>query len=383
MPGRSYVKTAACIHVFLICSWMHAQGPIAPIPDDQVRMHNNDHLSGQLTWADAGGLILKTQALSTLKLKWTDIRQVELNHSFVIRCNDCTFSGRSFNAAQIITTRSVPTSAGRNETWLDIQADPGQLSLPAKNLLSLEPPSACSHPNSFMCPGWHLDKLKLDINVLGATQKQQTYGAAFKTIRNWNAVSSGWPHQRSLLELAASYDDKRQNATAKANITQNYNGTFQQLFFLKSEDVYSAIIVDLYHNNSLGLYFQQAYGAGGGVTFGGWELDADLRFIGEHLYSPGPSVGLFGTRLSEQYDFDLSHIRKGLRLTEIGRVTPVFNRDRSWQAQGKLELVIPLSDTIGLTVTPDDNYVENAPKGFRQNYFKLTLGLLYTPAKKP
>ena len=229
-------------------------------------------------------------------------------------------------------------------------------------------------------------KFKLSTGLLLSSQKQQSYSGELDLVKTWHSSTKGWGHQRSLLLLSPSYDDK--TSSKGANITRNYNAIFQHLVFTPTDGLYVPVLINFYSNNSLGIYLQQVYGAGLGKAFGALELHADLRFIGEHFLppaapsSPIPSRGLVGTGLSERYDLSLASLMAGAKLTETLEFVPVFNISDAWQAHGIVEISLPFTKQLSFVVSAFDNYVQNAPPTFRKNYFKTTIGFQYSPAKK-
>jgi len=180
--------------------------------------------------------------------------------------------------------------------------------------------------------------------------------------------------------LIPNYNDTRKNSkVGSATVTQEYEGSIQHLMFFSSDNFYGTLLADEYRNNSLGLYFQQSYGAGLGGIVHDVELNADFRFIGQHFYAPYKSAGLVGAELSERYVVPLDFLRAGASLTETGIVVPVFNTSRAWQARGRVDLTIPLSKTVQFTTTSANYYVENTPDAYHKNYFKNTVAIQYTP----
>jgi Protein of unknown function, DUF481 len=223
--------------------------------------------------------------------------------------------------------------------------------------------------------GFLLAKVGLSAAILSATQHQQTYQGDVKMVETWNS-GCGWPYQRTLFDLLPSYDEKW-NPHATPVITRNFGANVQHLFFINSNAFYAYVTGNLYHNNSLGLYLQQGYGGGFGVVHGNLELDADLRFIGEHFYTPGTSATLAGAGLKGSYNIPLGSKGATLNLTE--QFVPVFNQERAWYSNSYGGLNIPITPRWAVTVTAYDNYLRNAPYTFRRNYLKSTIGIAYTP----
>jgi hypothetical protein len=223
--------------------------------------------------------------------------------------------------------------------------------------------------------GFLLAKFGISAAVLSATQHQQTYQGDVKIVQTWNS-GCGWPYQRTLIDLLPSYDEKW-NPHATPVITRNFGANIQHMFFINSNAVYAYVTGNLYHNNSLGLYLRQSYGGGFGVVHGNLELDADVRFIGEHFYKPGVSATLAGTGLKGTYNIPLGSKGPSLNLTE--QFVPVFNQERAWFSNAYAGLNLPITPKWSVTVAAYDNYLRNAPYTFRRNYLKSTIGIAYTP----
>jgi len=239
-------------------------------------------------------------------------------------------------------------------------------------------------------PGFILEKVTLSAAILSATQHQQTYNGEAAALWNWNTASPGQtttspkagcgaPYQRTFLDILPAYDAKKTGKAAPI-ITRNYGATIQQLFFLSSNANYAYAVGNWYHNNSLGLYLEQNYGAGVGATHNNLEVDADLRFVGEHFYSPGVSASLVGAGLKGSYDIPLGH--KGVKLNLTEQFVPIFNQSRAWLSNGIGALNVPFTPKWGMTVLVFDNYLRNAPDTFRRNYLKTTIGVTYSPTSR-
>lgn len=371
---------SALISILLLCpsASLPADKPSDSDLHDVVAFKNGDTLTGNILGTTSITVDFSSPAVGHLTLKWADITSAQIKHPMRIVSGPQGSNSKVFNNPTI----SVRPESSEEKLLVDVR-EPGQPnSVRLDNLQSIA--GVNSRAGGTPSVGWRLAKFKLNTAILAATQHQQTYGAELDLVRNWHADEQGWPHQRSLVQLIPNYDDKRKNKKpGSANITQDYFGKLQHLFFINSDNFYASSVADIYRNNSLGLYFQQAYGGGLGIIVHDIELNADLRFIGQHFYPPTPSQSLVGSQLSERYSFSLNCIRPNTTLTETAIVTPVFNVGRAWQTQALVELFIPITAKLGFTLTASDYYVENAPPAFRKNYFKTTFGLQFSPPKKP
>jgi hypothetical protein len=345
---------------------------------DIVEFANGDKLTGTISGATSETVIFSNQSVGSLNLKWGDLRSVTFSHPIKITSrSEGSAQGRDFGGGVVYVAESG--------TKLDLRVKENSESQPVllREVQSVNGLKKCDAGLRSACPGWQLDSAKISVAFLEATQTDQNYGGSVTSFRTWNADDQGWPYQRTLVELQASYDDKRKNSKpGSANITQEYDGMLQHLMAIKSSDFYAATVADLYHNNSLGLYFEQSYGGGFGGIWHDFELNADLRFIGQHFYGANPSTSLIGSQLSERRTIPLSFIKQGVKLVQTGKYTPVFNMSAAWQLFGRLQFVAPITTKLQFVADVSDSYVENAPSPFRKNYLKTTLGLQFTPNPK-
>jgi hypothetical protein len=352
-----------------------AEGQRSP---DVVTFSNGDILTGTILRTTSSAVYFSNPAVGSLTLAWADLRTISIQHPIRIATGSGGSGAHDFDSA-VISVGKAPGGALRAEARRTGQADAVVL----ESVQSVTGPDPCASGVQPACPGWKIGKFKITTAIIQSTQKDQNYGAELDLYRNWHPESLGWPHEETVLQLVPTYDDKRKNnKLGSANVTEDYFGELKQLFFITSDNFYAKAVADVYRNTSLGLYFTQSYGFGLGAIVHDVELNADLRFMGEHFYPPKPSAQLVGTQLSERYSFPLGWIRPKATLSETAIATPVFNATRAWQAQGLLDLYIPITGTLGISTTASDYYVENAPSQFRKNYFKTAVGLQYTPATK-
>lgn len=158
-------------------------------------------------------------------------------------------------------------------------------------------------------------------------------------------------------------------------------------------------IVDYWANSSLGIAFQQAYGAGISHTFYSsycptpndnrrFDLyvngKVDLRGLKERFDKGGSTDMLVGMRPDFMFVVSpLSHGKDGsvkplLSVDLEGWVLPVFNLSKAFQAGGQLNVKVPLNQVFSLTLSEEDDYVGNAPLANRKNYLKSSVTLNYS-----
>jgi hypothetical protein len=233
--------------------------------------------------------------------------------------------------------------------------------------------------------GLVLKKVSAGITLLDATQEQRTFSASVIPLYDWNvgtpdAPSCGWPYQRTRMDLSASYDGKR-NAAGALTVTRNHRLMVQHLMFLRSNAAYAYASGDLTHNNSLGVKFNQAYAGGVGYARSFYEVDADIRFIDENLYADGADARLVGLGLQGRIDIPLDFLLKEATVSVTEQAIPVFNKSDAWMNNAAIDVFLPFTtnaSTWGVTVSLQDNYLRNAPTGFKRSYFRTSLNLTYS-----
>jgi hypothetical protein len=353
---------------------------LASVPawGERIVFSGGQTLDGAVAGANQTSVTFANPFAGLVTIPWADVQSLEVVNKLITPARGCTANCPPANVpfTGVIAVGPGPT----------LIIPPPYPTSPVRvvDVAAIRPPSS-------NCPGGlggasGLVDFKIAASILSATQHQQTYNGEAKFVENWASRACGWPHQRTLIQATPSYDSKKTNKPP-ANITRAYEFDFQHLAFLNNNRVWAAFNLALYHNNSLGIYLQQSYGLGMGVLLGPGsrpvELGADLRFVGEHFYSPGRSVGFLGARFLELYTVPLDFIRPGTRLVESLRYIPALTESKAWMLRGRVDLLIPISARWAFSATPVyDDYLRNAPYTFRRNYFKTQIGLQFSPAGK-
>jgi Protein of unknown function, DUF481 len=373
-----HLLVISCICGSLSSFGISQAAPPAGTSGDEVVLKNGDKLTGGSITATKSSVTFASEYTGVVDIEWKNIKSLHIHNRVIYPGRSCRSNCPS---AQTVLDDATVTVLNDGKA---IKIEPGYINgLQVANIQSIGgPPSKCPGGSGGV-PGPQILTFKIQLGLLSATQHQQTYGGEFDAAENWHPKECGWPRQRTFLQLIPSYDDKK-GKKPPANITQNYDGKLQHLLFLQNNKYFAAINTDFYHNNSLGIYFQQTYSLGFGALLrnGHAEVDAGVAGLGEHFYSPGRSVGLVGLRLSERYDIPLDFIKENARLSELGTFFPVFNESAAWQVRGVLELNVPISKRFSLTAGAFEDYVRNAPSTFTKNYVKSTLGLQYSVGGK-
>jgi hypothetical protein len=359
----------------------------ATTPDghDTVSFKNGDSLTGNVVSGTAAGVVFANQAVGSLTLKWSDLKNLSIKHMVSVACTACAKPKEFANPEITVDPASTPDHVN-----LGIKQAKG----PLVSLMDVQSLAPAAQPGPIEHPGW-IPTLSGSVGFIVSTQRDHSYASGITLYKNWYAGGASSPGQRTFIDLGVKYDDKRKNPSPGSATVTNYDsGKFQQIFFVPRTSSYVVLTSDLVRNNSLGIFFQQAYGAGVGTIIKQLELDADLRFIGEHFYGPNPSQALAAAELSAKYNLNLMVVGNGGKVpgdpakTKVVTATPsfafvpVFNASRAWQMQGRIDLTVPLTAKYALVPRLEDYYVENAPSPFRKNYLNVSVMLKVTPTAK-
>jgi hypothetical protein len=125
----------------------------------------------------------------------------------------------------------------------------------------------------------------------------------------------------------------------------------------------------------------QSYGAGigwdGDSGRSSYSLAADIRYLGEDLYSPGKPLALAVAGLGEQYSYTFPGPMGGITLSERILFLPAFNDAHGFQVRGTAGIDIPISQTFSVDFSLLDDYLRNAPPKSLQNYAKFIFSVKY------
>jgi hypothetical protein len=235
-----------------------------------------------------------------------------------------------------------------------------------------------------VCPGGDSTQagaqvsIELNAAITSSTVDAQTYGADISLLNHAHPEACGWRRQRTLIRVAPSYDSKRKEGGAPV-ITRSYIGSLQQLAYLPGNRFYLSANARYLHNNSLGVYLQQVYtllmGTEVDWAFLSAEFNAGPAFVGQHFLQGEPSTGFAAASVSERVSIPLGFIAAKANLSEnVTVILPLASED-PWLLTGIGTLTLPLSERLSINVTASEDYLSNAPRGFKKNYFTTKVGI--------
>jgi hypothetical protein len=133
------------------------------------------------------------------------------------------------------------------------------------------------------------------------------------------------------------------------------------------------------HNYSEGLNFWQAYGAGPGWTVirdsaQQLDLSVDLHYERQNFRGSTPNRNLIGSNFNETYRCTLPY---NILFTLRGTYNESWNDFHAYSAAGAVGLTMPVNERFSLNLDIRDDYLNNAPFGYKKNSFQFMTGVIY------
>jgi hypothetical protein len=349
---------------------------------DSVLFVNGDRLTGQFVVATETSVEFAGKVTGTVSLSWTDIKELRLSGADLAIVSK---TGKDGKVPKNFTV-SEPAVENNGTDLVFERQNEESMRVPLAQLVSATPTKQ---------PHWR-GSLQSQDSIVGATQKQYQLGGTLHVSRATQDTHK-LKHQVTDINLLANYGESKNPGVSPVR-TVLYDGLFQHNVFLKDNPnniyggAYVFALTDFYHNLSLGMNVEQTYGGGigwdgryGNNIFG---FAGDIRYVNENIYSPGKSLNLAATGLSEHYALTLPWPKKN-PITIFERISfiPALSESHAFQARGIAGLDLPLTDRFSVGVQEMDDYLQNAPAKSNQNYSTTQFTIRYTigslPPKSP
>jgi hypothetical protein len=227
-------------------------------------------------------------------------------------------------------------------------------------------------------------KIKIDGNVsFGAQIPRQISGSV---MAQWSPAEVKPGSLTPIFLFSTAYGDTIKGAVT-SKTSQIDSGRFDLQIRLRnapSNNVWGPtnvnVIADEFHSFSQGVALQQGYGAGVSQGIGQLTLEGDIWALRESYFKPAPTFSSAAARLYETYTIFSSN--RFVLAEDLEAVLP-FKSMQALLVRGGAELTIKLGKAgaplpFSLNVTYSDFYFRNAPKGYKQNYAKVALGIAYS-----
>ena len=223
-------------------------------------------------------------------------------------------------------------------------------------------------------------------NIVESTTTGQSYRVGINLFRAIPTVPDLPARSRTIFNLTETYGKlttpvipqttpPSANQVAKVNI---FNTNFEH-----SRDftprMYGLVGLGYGHNYSEGLNFWQAYGAGPGwivITDSAQRLDlsVDLHYERQNFQGPTPKKNLIGSNFNATYRRTLPY---NILFTLRGTYNESWNDFHAYSAAGAVGLAMPVNERFSLNFDIRDDYLNNAPFGYKKNSFQFITAVIY------
>ena len=366
--------------VVSICgqSAARAQAPdtASKAPDsgpDLIVFRNGERLTGELLRADAKGVAFKSTEAGEIKVSWDKIKGLDSDKPFAVIPKDKRIDRKV--ASDVVPSGPLKLEAG--SLVIGSGADTKTVRTGDVKELVTEKAfdEAVNHPAGFL-GGW-VGAVSAGASFVRATQNSTTFTGAVTLSKIAPGVDWLPIRNRSLVDYSQSYGStsQPQNPTIKTNIF--HAGAERDEYLNNRLYVFGTATFD--HNFSQGLDLQQQYGGGVGATVLQSEkqqldLKGDLHYEKQQFFDPASNQNLLGSTFSETYLRSLPHT---IVFHEFGSISPAWNDAHAYSARLGANLVFPVYKGFAFNVGATDDYLNNAPAGFRKNSVTFTSGITY------
>ena len=224
--------------------------------------------------------------------------------------------------------------------------------------------------------GW-IGAISAGASLVRATQNSTTFTGAVNLVRATPGVEWLLPKDRTLVDYNQAYGSTTQNGlpTIKTNI---FHADFERDQYF-SPRLYGFGAAAFDHNFSQGLDLQQQYGGGIGWTaikdaLQEFDLKADLHYERQQFFDSTLNQNLIGSTFGETY---LRKLPRTILLTQAASYSAAWNNTNAYSAQASINLVFPVYHGLAFNIGAIDDYLNNAPVGFRKNSVQFTTGITY------
>ena len=349
-----------------------------PQPDVLILI-DGETLLGHLASAQGGSVIFHSDLLGNLTMDWSKIRSLYTQGRYAVVEKDLILSPGT-DLSKIPTgsieataqTIAISPGAGTPKRTFAV-ADTAEVMEEAalqKQIQSLREPSLLQAWKGTVTAG---------ASLVVATQQSRTFTGALNFIRAIPAESSLPPHNRTILNFAATNGFLIQPGTPKLK-TEILHADAERDQYFHASHIFGFGQVAFDRNFSQGLRLQESYGAGIGWTVikgNSQTLDVkgSLDFLRQRFQDPVLDQRLIASIFSENYTRKFG---RGLTVLEQLSVTPTWNNLHAWLSSANSAFTIPIYRRLTFTVSLGDSFLHNPEPGFRKNSFQATTGLTYT-----
>jgi hypothetical protein len=334
---------------------------------DEIFFSNGDRLTGHLLDVTGGSIRFFTKAIGEVIISRRTVKEIRSKGRSLVFVQSAEMGSREGSNH---SPDGVDSFDGSRIPNVDAREPAGVSALRNAPLASRSQagPLACGSPF------WLLSITAPPESVIVGTQSQQTLGGL---------MTVDICERTGLNDLTIAIDGKH-TKSAKIHMpavtTDVVDGYLEQKHAF--HDPYGTGIygrAEMFFNTSLGLAMERSFAVGVfSPVFGdrgkrNWSFStgADVRYVGERLYSTAQSLNLAGVRLEEQSAYHTGRFG----INEEAWIIPMFNDVHALQGYVRGGPCISIVPWLSASLTEEEHYLGNAPLGSRKNYLASSLSL--------
>ena len=309
-----------------------------------------------------------------LTVKWSNIRELRSDKRFAVLTAREKLTRRT--AAAIVPQGTIRVE----DKQLIVATASGPRSIPLAKADRIVDAAAFNraidHPPTLL-EGW-AGAATGGVTLVRATQNSTTFNGGVVLVRSTPRVDWLPARDRTSVNYNQSYGTTAQPGTPTVKTDIFHAAAEQDRYFSPRLYTFGSATFD--HNFSQSLNLQQAYGGGLGITLlkdVRQQLDfrGDAHYQKESFADPTQNVNLFGSTFSETW---LRHLPHGLVFNDFASISPSWNNTADYSAHVNAALIFPVYRNFAFNIGAVDDYLNNAPTGFKKNSTQFTTGITYT-----
>ncbi|HEX4773285.1 MAG TPA: DUF481 domain-containing protein [Bryobacteraceae bacterium] len=357
----------------VICGYAQATGQ-SQTPDILI-CKDGEKFVGHLVSSNDLSVVFKSDAAGQVTVNWSKVQELHTSTEFAVLTKGVKLRGPKDQGAVPLGT----VVAADQQVQIKPPSEAAPQTLPVTNVAQLVNEAAFRRAfrrrNFF--EGWS-DKITVGIAYTNSTQKSQSYTTALNLTRV--VPDETWldTRRRTLVNLYQEYGEISAPATPTTKISILHVDAEQDWYLHARLFAFVQAIAD--HNYSQGLDLQQDYGGGLGFhvlnsdkqTF---DVKAGVSYVHQQFTNSNQNNNLIGATFGDVY---LYKFPLNITFTQTADYIPAKSNTRASSGDIDAQLTFPVYRRLGFTVGAVDDYVNNAPIGFKKNSFAFTFGATYS-----
>jgi hypothetical protein len=385
--GSSYIRTLSLwsfVVSCLLCGGVFnlsvtAEEKKAASSTDVIVFKNGDQLKGTLLREIGNTVVFKSDMVGELTLPTSKVKELRSRGSFAVLKKHKKIA---------LSTREPGDITLSNDTVTVVDPGGSPEPVPVKDLdFVVDKPTydkeITGKPGIWY--GWQ-GSIAGGANIVESTTTGQSYRVGINLFRAIPTVPDLPARSRTTFNLDESYGKLNTpvipqttppsaNQVAKVNI---FNTNFEHSRDFTTR-MYGMVGIGYGHNYSEGLNFWQAYGAGPGWnvirdSVQQLDLSVDLHYERQNFQGPTPKKNLIGSNFNESYRRTLPY---NILFTMRGNYNEAWNDFHAYSAAGAAALAMPINERFSLSLEIRDDYLNNAPFGYKNNGFQFMTAFNY------